>query len=132
MTDEHLDVLWKRMQMATNIDNLEYGAAVTIGSIFGQLRTAIVNNRNEDLRIQSDAEYALSETLRQEQDYSIKMEKRVKELETALWEIAKLSTGQGLYKDKSNAVEFLDNIYRSATNALAKGAVPNVEVEKEV
>lgn len=41
MTDEYLDTLWKRLSSATNVKNKEYGEAVTIGSVFGEMKTEI-------------------------------------------------------------------------------------------
>jgi hypothetical protein len=38
---EELDELWKILSSATNIDKLEYSEAVTIGSVFGQMRKEI-------------------------------------------------------------------------------------------
>lgn len=40
-SDEMIDVLWMELSFVTNIDDLEYGEAVTIGSVFGELRTML-------------------------------------------------------------------------------------------
>lgn len=46
MTNERLDELWNILSSATNIDRLEYAEAVTIGSVFGEMRAEIVKLRN--------------------------------------------------------------------------------------
>lgn len=37
-SDDMVEELWKQLSFVTNIDDLEYGEAVTIGSVFGELR----------------------------------------------------------------------------------------------
>lgn len=51
MNEEKLDELWETLALATNIDDLEYDEAVTIGSVFGQMRTAIEALQAENQRL---------------------------------------------------------------------------------
>lgn len=51
MTDERLDELWETMSSATQIKQVEYGTAVTIGSVFGEMKKEIVAQRDEIERL---------------------------------------------------------------------------------
>lgn len=48
MNSKYLDHLWKVLSSATNINNLEYGEAVTIGGVFGQMKAEIERLQEEN------------------------------------------------------------------------------------
>lgn len=56
MDKEKLDELWKILSSTTNIDKLEYDEAVTIGSVFGQMRNEIERQQKEIAILQSQLE----------------------------------------------------------------------------
>ena len=58
MTDEELNELWHILASAANVKDLDYGEAVTIGGVFGQMKAEIktlqrANKRQSDLNINS-------------------------------------------------------------------------------
>lgn len=56
MNKQKLDELWKTLSLATNIDNLDYDEAITIGSVFGQMRTVIEKQQEENERLKQELE----------------------------------------------------------------------------
>lgn len=56
MNKKELDKLWKTLSLATNIDNLDYDEAITIGSVFGQMRTVIEKQQEENERLKQELE----------------------------------------------------------------------------
>lgn len=45
MKDEYIVKLWERLSSASSIENLDYDEAVTIGSVFGEMKAEIIRLR---------------------------------------------------------------------------------------
>lgn len=65
MNKERLEHLWKVLSSATQIDKLDYGEAVTIGSVFGEMKNAILHQqtRIQELETIEKAYEALKKAL---------------------------------------------------------------------
>lgn len=85
MNDEYINLLWERISSATNIKCLEYGEAVTIGSVFGEMKAEIkklrqkVNEMEENKKegLPMNMESFISLKLEQEKELGLRVLKYV-------------------------------------------------------
>lgn len=87
MGKERLDHLWKVLSSATNIKNLEYDEAVTIGSVFGEMRAEIERQQQEIKRLEekNNVQFYANQNLR---GLEKENKKKIARYEIALKEIS--------------------------------------------
>lgn len=73
MTEEHLEILWRRLESATDIDNLTYDERITIGGVFGEMKATILEQQAEIARLEKLCDGSLTNP-----DFKVKPKKTFK------------------------------------------------------
>lgn len=54
MSEEELDKLWRKVERVGMVEHLDYNTMIVLGSVFGEMRSEIVNLQEENDQLSTE------------------------------------------------------------------------------